>query len=198
MNIPPEALPWISVHRTHIDAEKPHEAYKASLAEDYRMILPFLPVHCHSVLDIGCGMAGIDLFLYIHYRKQVHLQLLDGTGDAEVKFGYNPELSPYNHLGITHKFLLMNQVDAKHIQFHPIDPQLTIPCDLIVSLLSWGFHYPASTYSELAKRSLRSGGMLVLDIRKGTDYGCLRDNFVFTKKIYEREGKVERLIFRAS
>jgi hypothetical protein len=49
----------------------------------------------------------------------------------------------------------------------------------------------------LAKRSLRSGGALVLDIRKGTDYDCLKENFVFTQKIYEREGKVERVVFRA-
>jgi SAM-dependent methyltransferase len=196
LNIPTEAFPWISVHRTHIDTQNLRKTYKASLAEDYRMILPFLPVQCNSILDIGCGMAGIDLFFYIHYRKQVHLQLMDGTGDAEVKFGFNPELHPYNHLGITQKFLLMNQVDARHIHMHPIDPELTIPCDLIVSLLSWGFHYPASTYCKLAKRSLRSGGALVLDIRKGTDYDCLKENFTFTQKIYEREGKVERLVFK--
>jgi SAM-dependent methyltransferase len=197
MNIPAEALPWISVHRTHIDAENLKKAYKDSLAEDYWLLLPFLPVHCNSVLDIGCGMAGIDLFLYIHYRKQVHLQLMDGSGDSEVKFGFNPELKAYNHLGITKKLLLANQVEEKHIHFHPIDPDLTIPCDLIVSLLSWGFHYPAKTYCKLAKRSLRRGGKLVLDIRKGTNYDCLKDNFIFQQKIYEREGKVERLVFTA-
>jgi len=197
MIIPPEALPWISIHRTHIDTDNLHEAYKASLAEDYRMILPFLPIHCQSILDIGCGIAGIDLVLYIHYQKQVHLQLMDGTGDAEVKFGYNRKLQPYNHLGITRKFLLLNQVNPTHIHFHPIDPELTIPSDLIISLLSWGFHYPADTYCELAKRSLRSGGILVLDIRKGADYDCLKENFAQIERIYERKDKVERIVFRA-
>jgi SAM-dependent methyltransferase len=197
MNIPPEALPWIRVHRTHIDAENLMQAYKASLAEDYWMILPFLPAQCDSILDIGCGMAGIDLFLYIHYCKQVQLQLMDGTGDAIVKFGFNAELQPYNHLGIAQKLLLMNQVDKKDIHFHPTDPKLTIPCDLLVSLLSWGFHYPASTYCELAKRSLKTGGTLVLDVRKGENYDCLKKNFTLKQKIYEREGKVERLVFNA-
>ena len=197
MNLPPEALPWIRVHRTHIDADDLRASYKASLAEDYRMILPFLPVHSENILDIGCGMAGIDLFLYIHYRKKVHLQLMDGTGDTAVKFGFNAQLNPYNHMGITQKFLSMNQVDARHIHMHPIDPEKTIPCDLIISLLSWGFHYPAGTYCALAKRSLKSGGILVLDIRKGTDYDCLQENFIFRQKIYEREGKVERIVFQA-
>ncbi len=197
MNIPQEALPWISVHRTHIDTEDLRAAYKASLAEDFWMLLPFLPVHCENILDIGCGMAGIDLFLYLHYCRNVRLQLMDGTGDTDVKFGFNSRLSPYNHMGITRKFLLMNQVAAGHIHLHPIDPNTTIPCDLIISLLSWGFHYPASTYCDLAKRSLKSGGILVLDIRKGTDYDCLQDNFIFRQKIYEREGKVERIVFQA-
>lgn len=196
MNIPSEALPWIGVHRTHIDPENLRDAYKASLAEDYRMMLPYLPVRCDHMLDIGCGMAGIDLFLYLHYRKQVHLHLMDGSGDTDVKFGYHQQLQPYNHLGVTRKLLLMNRVDPARVHFHPIDPDLTIPCDLMVSLLSWGFHYPAETYCDLAKRSLRSGGVLILDIRKGADYNCLKDYFVLTDKIYEREHKVERLVFR--
>ncbi len=198
MNIPPEALPWIGVHRTHIDPENLRDAYKASLAEDYWMMLPYLPVHCENILDIGCGMAGIDLFLYIHFRKKVQLHLMDGTGDTEVKFGFNSELNPYNNMGTTLKFLSMNKVASNHIHLHRIDPDTIIPCDLMISLLSGGFHYPVSTYSELAKRSLRSGGSLILDVRKGTDYDCLKDNFVFHRKIYEREGKVERFVFKAA
>ena len=31
MNIPQEALPWIGVHRTHIDSGNMMDAYKASL-----------------------------------------------------------------------------------------------------------------------------------------------------------------------
>ena len=100
-------------------------------------------------------------------------------------------------MGTTRKFLLMNQVASNHIHLHRIDPDTTIPCDVMISLLSWGFHYPVSTYSDLAVRSLRSGGTLILDVRKGTDYDCLEENFVFHQKIYEREGKVERFVFKA-
>jgi len=197
MNIPPEALPWIGVHRTHIDSKNLQEAYAKSLREDYQMIRSFLPEHCESILDIGCGMAGIDTFFYTHYQKQIHLHLMDGTGDTDEKIGFHDEMEPYNNLAITKKLLMMNGVIPEHIHFHPINAELTIPCDVIISLLSWGFHYPANTYCELAKRSLRSGGIIILDVRKGTDYRCLKRNFKKMKTIYKRERKVLRMVFRA-
>lgn len=35
--------------------------------------------------------------------------------------------------------------------------------DVVVSLLSWGFHYPISTYAP------RCSGVMVVDVRKGTN-----------------------------
>lgn len=49
----------------------------------------------------------------------------------------------------------------------PPDPGLTIPCELIYSNCSWGHHYPIETYLDLARRSLRAGGVLIVDLRRG-------------------------------
>jgi hypothetical protein len=41
--------------------------------------------------------------------------------------------------------------------------------DLVISTISWGFHYPISLYVESVARIMSNGGVLLVDIRKGTD-----------------------------
>ena len=37
---------------------------------------------------------------------------------------------------------------------------------LMVSLISWGFHYPIATYLNLVVERLNEGGRLILDVRR--------------------------------
>jgi len=41
--------------------------------------------------------------------------------------------------------------------------------DLVVSLISWGFHYPVPVYLDQVRALLRPGGRVILDVRKETD-----------------------------
>ena len=41
--------------------------------------------------------------------------------------------------------------------------------DLVLSLISWGFHYPVETYLARVHEILRPGGHLIMDVRKKTD-----------------------------
>jgi len=38
---------------------------------------------------------------------------------------------------------------------------------LVISTLSWGFHYPISTYIKSVFNLLNDKGLLILDLRKG-------------------------------
>ena len=40
--------------------------------------------------------------------------------------------------------------------------------DFIVSLISWGFHYPVETYLDKVYDLMKLGGKLIIDIRKGS------------------------------
>src|SRR5690606_38151004 len=42
------------------------------------------------------------------------------------------------------------------------------PVDSVVSLISWGWHYPVSTYLEPVRSALPPGGRLILHIRPRT------------------------------
>jgi len=164
--VPEAALPYIGLHRTHLRGDLGRQ-YAQDVASDYELIKPFLPEKGQATLDIGCGMAGIDVLLWRHYRNPI-IHLLDGTGDTPVRVLYQPAMAPYNSMAVARQLLEGNGVPGDHIVEWAPDPALTLPqCDLIVSLLSWGFHYPVSTYLALVERCLRPGGRLIIDLRRG-------------------------------
>jgi hypothetical protein len=55
-----------------IDSERIKVSYEGEIRKEYLCIKDFLPETCSSILDIGCGVAGIDVFsLQTHPRHQV-------------------------------------------------------------------------------------------------------------------------------
>jgi SAM-dependent methyltransferase len=166
MLIPDEALPFIAMHRTHLRGDL-KALYAADVARDFTMLRPHLPKQATAVLDIGCGMAGIDLLLWRYYGNPT-VHLLDGTGFTDVRILFHPKMDPYNSMPIARRLLEGNGVPGDRIVEWAPDPAAAVPsCDLVLSLLSWGFHYPVSTYLRLAERVLKPDGRLILDVRKG-------------------------------
>ncbi len=172
MIIPESALPWIQLHRTAASGDIAL-AYTRMILIDYDELIKgrWLPERCSDILDIGCGMAGIDVLLYRHYGKPL-LFLLDGDGQVESqadKINFHPEgMEPFNDMKAMLHLLEANGVDVERVFMLPIAYDGDHPgCDLCISLLSWGWHYPVGTYLDLVCRCLRPGGRLILDLRAG-------------------------------
>jgi SAM-dependent methyltransferase len=149
--------------------------YQNDILEDYESIQAYLPADCRTLLDIGCGIGGIDILLYRHYAgvNNIQVYLLDRTQvDKSVYYGYKPKGSFYNSLESACQFLTHNEIPRECIHPRQVaeDYHIDVPegIDLIVSLTSWGFHYPISTYLNQVYTLLRKGGRLILDIRPGT------------------------------
>src|SRR5262245_3259185 len=98
MFIPDEAVSFISMHRTHLRGEL-KSLYAADVARDLMLLQPYLPQRADAILDIGCGMAGIDLLLWRHYGDPV-LNLLDGTGHTDVRILFHQVMRPYNSMPV--------------------------------------------------------------------------------------------------
>ncbi len=172
MIVPKRALSWIKLHRTAASGDIAL-AYTQMILVDYDELIKghWLPESCSDILDIGCGMAGIDVLLYRHYGKPF-LFLLDGDGQVESradKINFHPEgMKPFNDMAAMKELLELNKVDLGQVFTLPIgyegDPRRV---DLCISLLSWGWHYPVKTYLDLVCRCLRPGGRLILDLRAG-------------------------------
>ena len=64
--------------------------------------------------------------------------------------------------------------------------------DIIISLISWGFHYPVSTYLDECCKKLNENGVLIIDVRKNVggekELGARFSNIkvIFEGKKYRR------------
>lgn len=168
--------------------------FQQDMEREYKILQPHLPDRSHAILDIGCGVAGIDVLLYQHYKEKGQISdiyLLDKTEmPKKVYYGLEQNGCYYNSLATAKEMLASNGADPKHIFLqedhtgHTIDFKTEF--DLVISLISWGFHYPIATYLDQVYAMLKAGGILILDVRKGTE-GEIRQKFGNTAVIFEAQ-----------
>ena len=166
------------------------EMYFSDLETIYNNIKEILPKNAINVLDIGSGMAGIDLFIANHYNYTANIYLLDKEGESDkIVAGYHhnqDNFSHYNCFEFANNFLVRNGVPISKI--HNIDISTRpfpskIKFNLIISLLSWGFHYPIDTYIDAVYEGLSEDGILIMDIRKDTRGEYILEKYFGTKPI---------------
>ncbi len=173
--------PW-SVYRSAVAIESRlrrrqiRRSFSGAMRSEYEQIRSHLPRDCNRILDIGCGVGGIDALLFEHYKRDPSLDffLLDKSDmSRKVFYGFKDKGAFYNSLDVAQRLLADNGIGRKKI--HPrevgADGQVEMPddLDLVVSLISWGYHYPLSTYLQRVHGSLRAGGHLILDLRRGVE-----------------------------
>lgn len=151
-------------------------ALSKMMNKDYDMIKSYLPIGSNNILDIGCGLGLIDIALYHHYNQSVNLFLLDKTNtiteDTHIR-GFNKEYVFYNSMDCTRDTLQTNGVDGSNIFSYEVSTESLnkieeTKFDVILSLLSCGWHYSIETYVDLIKNTLSKNGVLILDIRHDT------------------------------
>ena len=169
------------------------QGFLASLQADFEDIENHLPLDPRRILDIGCGIGGIDVLLNDHYRPNgVHFHLLDKSSLAEnVFYDFHDQAAFYNSLNLAHDFLKLNGVAESSVTCQEATSDNRIHFDpgfgLIISLISWGFHYPVTVYLAEVARVLAPTGALILDVRKGTTglqdlRSCFSDVRVISEK----------------
>jgi len=151
------------------------QALTNMMLKDYDMIKDFLPNKANSILDIGCGIGLIDIALYKHYNNNVKLHLLDKTNKIDENTsirGFNKNYVFYNSMDATLQTLLTNNVNNEDVFTYEvgINDKLLYnqKYDVIISLLSCGWHYSIETYISILTSNLEDNGVLILDIRHDT------------------------------
>lgn len=148
-----------------------------------------------SVLDIGCGIGGIDLIIYKYvlenFNIKSNLHLIDKDGE-KIQYGYKSEADTgfYNNLKTTRGFLTDNGIpDGNIFTYTPEQAVLLPKFDLIISLISCGFHYPVNSYIGKMVSGLSPDGVMILDIRRYSKQNLILDKFFescTTIKDYEK------------
>lgn len=124
-----------------------------------------------SVLDIGCGLAVVDVLL-VQRGNVDRVHLMDGDGTAERHGEYREVSVAWNNVETGADMVRANAREKRcHVVTHRPGTGFDIPVDLVMSLKSWGLHYPVHTYLEMVRGCLRIGGLLVIDIHREAE-GC--------------------------
>lgn len=144
------------------------ERTSADLEAEFRDLERFFdrrPIR--RMVDIGCGHALIDLFFFRRYGCDLHP--VDIEQSPERYHDYHDVGAGYASLPSARAFLVRNGVPSERIRTtNPKREKLVDSgCDLVMSLLSCGFHYPVSTYLGFAHAALKPGGLFLVDLRKG-------------------------------
>jgi SAM-dependent methyltransferase len=155
------------------------KTFTEAIQNDFNEIEKYLPETQHStIVDIGSGIGGIDVLLNRHYGS-AELFLVDRTQtDRKVWYGYKQMGSFYNDLSATKEFLSSNGVRSATLMTPDEFNQSDLKVDIVISFISWGFHYPLETYLAKVKDILKPGGILIIDVRNGKGgEETLRRNF---------------------
>ncbi|MEK7990166.1 MAG: hypothetical protein VSS52_004115 [Thiotrichaceae bacterium] len=225
--VPPQAEQYILLQRTTYptqiaqvlsrenDTIKFHKFYPAinnailgkiyydDMLSEFETLKPYLPQKVTKILDIGCGIAGIDALLDKHYKNSQSssalesITLLDKNGFSKIYYNFEDEAAHYNSLDLAQLFLRMNdvstQIDIVDIDNNPFPTELF---DFVISLISWGFHYPVSTYLELVYENMSENGILILDVRKNQGQEALLATKFKDIKVIHDLGKAQRFLLR--
>lgn len=174
--------------------------YIADMEAEYSDIKSFLPEKAKYILDIGCGIGGINVFLSKHYNSpETTFYCLDKTQTDNIYYGFKEKAAFYNSLDVAREFLSLNGI--KNICTLSANEKNTIETnekfDLILSLISWGFHYPVETYLSQAYTRLQKGGHMIIDIRKNTmGLDKIKSIFSDVKVISETDKKTRILAIK--
>ncbi|MBU6388629.1 class I SAM-dependent methyltransferase [Patescibacteria group bacterium] len=170
--------------------------FAEDMEREYESIRASLPENPLAILDIGCGVAGIDVMLARHYQKlgkEVDFYLLDKTElNDKVYYGLEKTASYYNSLGVARNLLIANGVDNKRVHTQEATGDSIFPgvqFDLVLSLISWGFHYPVETYLDEVNNLLKSDGKLIIDVRKGSDGNKILEQKFNSKPVLIKEAQ---------
>ena len=118
------------------------------------------------------GIAGLDLLLhdYLNFSK---IYLLDKTKIEEsIWYGFKETGAFYNSLELAKETLVLNNVEEKIIELMDAPNNGVIALqkdsvDLVVSTISWGFHYAIDFYLKSVFNLLNKRGLVILDLRLG-------------------------------
>ena len=130
----------------------------------------FLPNKVHNIIDIGCGLGIIDIYLSKLYSNKPNFFLLDKNKiDKKIIYGFSRNYESYNDLSETRKILSDNDIENERIHLFDVEKPIKInqQIDLVISLKSMGYHYPFEIYLDLFKKCCSINTVFIFDVIDG-------------------------------
>lgn len=149
--------------------EKNLNNYTLLSENEYTSFRQYLYPYPTSILELGCGLGRMSIFLNSKHPGDTKYYLADASEitSTERMYGWNPE-SWYNDLNLTKEFCELNNLKNLEIidLIHESLDRLK-DIDLVFSVMSVGFHYPIEQYFETLKKIMKKSGIMIFGVRKG-------------------------------
>ena len=167
------SLPYLKAQHTELPENSLEASYNKWIQKYINNISPYLPTEINSITDIGAGIGGIALTLHKQYNCLINIIEKNKWEKDKALIAYHnthKEFGGYNSFAVNEEMWKINKGNKSKLNLINADDILNnivdFPTsDIIISTLSWGFHYPVDTYWKKAKEK---GKLLILDCRKGT------------------------------
>ena len=127
----------------------------------------YLPSNVENIMDIGCGLGVLNIFINQKYQNNPNFYLLDkNTVDNKIKYGFSKDYESYNDLNETKNILLKNGLSKEQIYIKNVDQEITTDnkINLVISLKSMGYHYPLENYINLIKSTCSTKTVFIFDV----------------------------------
>ena len=125
------------------------------IKEEFETLKNYLPSNVKNIMDIGCGIGLINIFLNDYFIDCQKFYLLDKNNiDSKIVYGFSDNYESYSITNVTKNFLINNNIKEHKLNLIDVDKNFSIKpnsIDLCISLVSMGYHYPLSQYLDTMK-----------------------------------------------
>jgi len=154
----------VKMQRPYIQGDSNQEIfenYLQDVAQDFDDIKSYLQ-DTKYLVDLGAGMGGIDYMIKQQFPN-IEIVAMDGEQVVDGEhYGYTDNLQFYSNNSVAEKFFKDNNLS---VIFCPAADDVVVDCDTLISLNSWGFHYPVHRYIKFVKQNRPR--TIILDLRIG-------------------------------
>ena len=159
--------------------------------KEIELIKKYLPKKAENIMDIGCGLGIINIFLNKIYNNQPNFFLLDKNRiDKVIKYGFSSNYESYNDLKETKNLLINNNIRPSSINTLDVEKDLKIDAkiDLVICLKSMGYHYPIDQYLRLFQTCCDENTSFIFDVSEGYyNESLFKKHFKIVDIIYEEK-----------
>ena len=159
--------------------------------KEIESIKNYLPKKAENIMDIGCGLGIINIFLNKIYNNQPNFFLLDKNRiDKVIKYGFSSDYESYNDLKETRNLLINNDINPSSINTFDVEKDFKIETkiDLVISLKSMGYHYPIDQYLRLFQTCCDENTSFIFDVSDGYyNESLFKKHFESVDIIYEEK-----------
>ena len=180
-------------HFQNKDIEKQTEEL---FRKEIDLIKGYLPSKVENIMDIGCGLGIINIYLNDIYINQPNFFLLDKNRiDKKIMYGFSSNYESYNDLNETKNLLLINNININSIHTVDVEKDIEIhnKIDLVISLKSMGYHYPLDLYLKLFETCCDKDTIFIFDVTEGYYKESLFKNYFDIVDIIYEEKSIHSL-----